>query len=89
MAFKSFPDINWQILELIAKGDKVVAWFTVTGTHEAEYEGIPATGNKIKESVIVIFQFRDGKCIETREEEDTLGFMQQLGFELRPKEAGK
>ncbi len=86
MAFKGFPDINWNTHELIAKGDKVIARFTVTGTHEGEYQGIPATGNKINISVIAIFQFKDGKCIETREEEDALGFMQQLGFELKPKE---
>ncbi len=89
MSFKGFPDSNWNIHELIAKGDKVIARFTVTGTHEGEYQGIPATGTKIKISVIVIFQFKDGKCIETREEEDVLGFMQQLGFELKTKEEVK
>ncbi len=86
MAFKVFPDFNMKTHELIAKGDKVIARQTVTGTHQEEYHGIPATGNKIKLSVILILQFQDGKCIEIRDEEDTLGFMQQLGFELKPKE---
>jgi steroid delta-isomerase-like uncharacterized protein len=89
MAFNGFPDINWKTHELIAKGDKVIARLTQTGTHEGEYHGIPATGNKIKISVISISQFKDGKCIETREELDALGFMQQLGMELKPKEAEK
>ena len=86
MAFKGFPDINWKTQDLIAKGDKVIARITQAGTHEGEYRGIPATGNKIKVGVISIFKFKDGKCVEIREEYDGLGFMQQLGFELKPKE---
>jgi steroid delta-isomerase-like uncharacterized protein len=86
MVYKGFPDFSWNINELIARGDKVIARTTFTGTHEGEYHGIPATGNKIKLSIISIFQFKNGKCIETREEEDVLGYMQQLGMELKPKE---
>ena len=79
MAYKGFPDINWKTQDLIAKGDKVIARITQAGTHEEEYRGIPATGNKIEFGVIPIFQFKDGKCVEIREEADLLGFMQQLG----------
>ena len=86
MAFKSFPDFNMETHELIAKEGKVIARLTVTGTHEEEYHGIPATGIKIKFSVILMLQFKDGKCIEIRDEGDYLGFMQQLGMELKPKE---
>jgi steroid delta-isomerase-like uncharacterized protein len=89
MAFKGFPDINWKIQDLIAKGDKVIFRITETGTHDGEYRGIPATGNKIKVGVISILQFKDGKCVEIREEYDGLGFMQQLGMELKPKEGEK
>jgi steroid delta-isomerase-like uncharacterized protein len=86
MAFKGFPDINWKTQDLVAKEDKVIARITQAGTHEGEFRGIPATGNKTEFGVIPIFQFKDGKCIEVREEADMLGFMQQIGFELVPKE---
>jgi len=86
MAFAGFPDINWETHELIAKGDKVIVRLTQAGTHEGEYRGIPATGNKIKMGGISIFQMEDGKCLEIREEYNALGFMQQLGFELKPME---
>jgi steroid delta-isomerase-like uncharacterized protein len=84
--YKGFPDYSWNIHELIAKGDKVIAWSVFTGTHEGDYGSIPATGNTIRLSIISIFQFKDGKWIETREEENILGFMRQLGMELKPKE---
>ena len=89
MVYKGFPDSSWNIHDLIAKRDKVIARTTFSGTHEGEYQDIPATGNKIKLSIISILQFKDGKCIEIREEEDILGFMLQLGMELKPKEGEK
>ncbi len=87
MEFQGFPnDYNGEFHELIAKGDKVIARYTVTGTHEGEYYGIPATGNKIEFGVIDIFHIKEGKIVEIREEIDSLGLMMKLGMELKPKE---
>jgi len=86
MNLKGFPDLNWVIHEIVAKGDKVIGRFTLTGTHSGDWQGIPASGNKIKITEIVIWQMKDGKCVEVREEGDMLGLMQQLGMELKPKE---
>jgi predicted ester cyclase len=89
MAFEGFPDIYLKTHELIAKGDKVLAWFNETGTHEGEYHDIPATGNKIELGIITIFYIKEGKIVEAREEADSLGLMMQLGMELKPKEGEK
>ncbi len=89
MHFKGFSDLNWSMHDFIAKGDKVIARFSVTGTHSGEWQGIPVTGNKVKNSVIAIFHIRDGKCVEVKEEVDVLGIMMQLGMELKPKEDEK
>ena len=48
--------------------------------------GIPATGNKIESSGILIARIENGKVVEQREEFDMMGFMQQLGMELKPRE---
>jgi steroid delta-isomerase-like uncharacterized protein len=89
MIFRAFPDINWSIKELFAIGDRVIVWNIVTGTHEGEFAGIPATGNKIEVSSILILRLENGKIVEEREEADMLGLMQQLGMELKPKETEK
>ena len=89
MEFKGFPDYNCKTHELIAKGDKVIARFTCTGTHEGEYWGIPASGNKIEYDGIDIFHIKEGKIVEMREELDSLGLMMKLGMELKPKEEEK
>jgi len=89
MALNGFPDYNCKTHELIAKGDKVIARVTCTGTHDGEFQGIPATGNKIEFGVIDIVHIKEGKIVEIREEIDSLGLMMQLGMELKPKEGEK
>jgi len=83
----AFPDISYSIEELIAVEDRVISRFIVRGTHEGEFQGIPATGNKIESSGVMISRIENGKIVEDKEELDQLGMMMQLGMELKPKEA--
>ena len=85
----AFPDISHSIEELIAVGDKVILRAIDRGTHQGEFSGIPATEKKIEFGVLVIFRVEDGKIVEAWEEFEMLGLMQQLGMELKPKEAEK
>jgi predicted ester cyclase len=80
MFYDAFPDLAHSIEELIASGDKVIARIIATGTHD---------GNTIELSFIVIVHIENGKFVEQRQEIDMLGFMQQLGMELKPKEMEK
>ena len=89
MFWKGFPDISFNIEELIAVGDKIIVRFITRGTHNGEYMGIPATGNKIESSGIIISRIVNGKVVEQWEDFDMLGMMQQLGMELKPKEGEK
>jgi hypothetical protein len=83
---RAFPDFNVRIEEIFADGDRVIIRGLLTGTHEEEFQGIPATGDKFIVSFINILQIKDGKIIEDRTDMDMLGWMQQLGMELKPKE---
>jgi predicted ester cyclase len=51
--------------------------------------GIPATGNTIEFGELGILQIKEGKIVKGWFMEDVLGLMQQLGMELKPKEAEK
>jgi len=84
-----FPDVIWNIEDMVAVGDVVITRSVFRGTHTGNFQGIPATGNKIELSSIIIARIKDGKIIEEREDYDTLGMMQQLGMELKPAEAKK
>ena len=79
----------WAGLTRKRSGDKVVLRFVVQGTHKAELEGIPPTGNKVVVSTFSIFRLKDGLIVEEIEDADMLGLYQQLGMELKPKEVKK
>jgi ketosteroid isomerase-like protein len=89
LLWAGFPDIHWDIEELVAHGDRVIARFVCRSTHTGEYQGILPTGNKFESGGIWMGLVKDGKILEAKEEADLLGMMQQLGLELKPKEAKK
>ena len=86
--YESFPDYNHTIDDLIATGEYVAVRSTARGTHEAEFEGIPATGNTIEYGQIVIFRLIDGLIVEAWIQEDNLTMMSQLGLNLAPSGSG-
>ena len=45
--FEAFPDLHVSVDELIAEDDRVFVRSTMTGTHDGEYKGIPATGRHV------------------------------------------
>lgn len=84
--WSAFPDIKWNIEEMITSGNAVMVRWTVTATHEGEYLGLPPTGNKCESGGVWITHIKEGKLVEVREEVDVLGWMEQLGMELKMKE---
>jgi steroid delta-isomerase-like uncharacterized protein len=75
----AFPDLTLALKNQYTDGDVSVIEFVATGTHQAELEGIPATGKSIRVNVVDVVTVRDGKIIGEREYYDQLGMMQQLG----------
>lgn len=88
LLWSSFPDIQWKIEEMIAKGSKVIVRFTVSGTFKEEYQGIPPTNDTFGSGGVWIASIEDGKLVEAREDVDQLGWMLQLGMEVKPKDEG-
>lgn len=86
---KAFPDLSWNVQEMIPAGEKVIVSYIGRGTHKGEFEGIPATGNQIEWSGTAIIRIENGKIVEEKEDNDGLNIMLQLGFELKSKEAEK
>ena len=85
----AFPDLNHELNNMVAEGDRVVLRVTLTGTHEGEFMGIPPTGNKIKYTGMLEGRFSEGKLVELWGVGDMLTLMQQLGMELKAMEGEK
>ncbi len=80
----AFPDLRNTIEDLVAEGDRVVARLTITGTHQGEFLGIPATGKPIRIEAFDMWRLAGGKCAEHWVQGDLLGLMQQLGVAAAP-----
>jgi ketosteroid isomerase-like protein len=87
--YASFPDWTHNIEDIIAEGDKVAVKLTQIGTHQALYEGIVATGKRMTNPAMSIMTIINGQVKDWWVIEDNLGFMNQLGMELKPIEKKK
>ena len=80
MYIAAFPNLRFDPEDLLASGDKAVARVRVTGTHEGEFMGMPATGKAINVQAIDIVRFGDdGLAREHWGVFDVMAMMQQLG----------
>lgn len=74
-----FPDLHYEIVDLIITHDRVVARVVMTGTHTGTLFGIPPTGKRVNVNQINIEQIVNGKIAEHWRVTDELTMMKQLG----------
>ena len=77
---EAFPDLHFEIVDLIAEGDKVLTRWVLTGTHQGEYLGVPATGRSIKVAGMSLDRIADGLVVEGFDGWDALELRRQLGL---------
>jgi steroid delta-isomerase-like uncharacterized protein len=77
--FKAFPDIQWKLDDVIAEGDQVAVKWSWQGTHTAQIANFTATGKTVSNTGMAVFEFKDGKIINSKVLTDRLGFLQELG----------
>ena len=75
----AFPDMQMTPLTVMAEGDRVMSRFRVTGTHEGEFLGIPATGRRVEMEGFDEVRFVEGRVTEHWGAMDSALLMEQLG----------
>lgn len=76
----AFPDLSLKINDFFSSDDRTCTAFTLKGTHEQDFMGIPATQKSAEVHGMVISRIKDNKIVEDRELLDNLTFFQQLGI---------
>ena len=77
----AFPDLNFDIQEMVGEGNRVVAFWIMSGTHQGDLDNIPATGRQFSISGMTIYDFDDaGKVCGHTQAYDRLGFIGQMGL---------
>jgi len=78
--FSAIPDFCATINQIVAEGDLVYVYNTITGTHAgAGFLNHPPTGNKIKFDAVDMFRLREGKLCEHWDVADTRALFTQAG----------
>ena len=78
--FAAIPDSCATINRIIAEGDFVFVFSTITGTHSGKgFLDYEPTGNKMNYNVVDMFRLRDGKLAEHWDVADTRALFTQVG----------
>jgi steroid delta-isomerase-like uncharacterized protein len=82
------PDLVMAFPEIVAKPDKIVAVWTMTGTQTGPMVTpggtVPGTGRKVSVTGMSIDYLRDGKMVKEVVIFNALEMLMQLGFTLNP-----
>lgn len=78
---KAFPDLHFEINDMIITDTKAAVLSTMTGTNSGPFMGMPATNKKVTIMGIDYLLFnKDAICTEHWGYEDDMSMMQQLGM---------
>ena len=75
----AFPDMKIEVETMVADEEQVAFAYTLTGTHQGDFNGIAATNKPIKIRGMQISKFVDGKMTERWGSSDELGILKQIG----------
>ena len=78
--WEAVPDARLALDDAFGAGDQVAARLTISGTHEGELMGVPASQRSMSVEVITILRFDgDGLIAERWNVADFLSMLQQIG----------
>jgi len=84
----AFPNLNMQIEDIVAEGDRVAVRISCRGTHTGPLLDIPPTGKDMLLGAMIFMRFdENGRYAEGWGEHDKLSLLEQLGVTATPQEA--
>lgn len=74
----AFPDLRNTIDDVVSSGDKIAFRWTMSGTHQGEFEGHPPTEQLVTVTGITMLRLEDGKVAEDRFESSGPSISEQV-----------
>jgi steroid delta-isomerase-like uncharacterized protein len=84
--FTAFPDLARTVTDVLIDGDRAVVVTNVTGTHDGDFFGLPASGRHVEFLSAFVYTLRDGAIVHERRILDFTGVLIQVGV-LKAKPA--
>jgi steroid delta-isomerase-like uncharacterized protein len=76
---QAFPDAQFTLEDRIVGDDRIAVRWTMHGTQQGEFQGIPPTGKVVTVTGMAIHRFEGDQIQESWDYFDALGLLQQLG----------
>ncbi len=76
----AFSDLRFELQEVVAEDNVVIAAVTMTGRHTGSFNGIEPTGRRINHKQAHVFTLTNGQIGHHRAVRDDLGLLRQLGW---------
>ena len=76
----AFPDIEIDDEDNISQGDRVGMRWTMRGTHDGDFWGMPGTGKRVEVTGMDIFRIADGCIQDAWIETDYMTLLRQIGM---------
>jgi steroid delta-isomerase-like uncharacterized protein len=86
--FNAFPGLTFTTDTLLIDGNGVAQFFTISGTHQGPFGGVPATGRKFQITGAWLFTLDDdGLIVHDRRVYDVTNMLVQIGaLRTKPRE---
>lgn len=72
------PDLHLDVREVLATGDRAVAYLTVSGTHRGEFLGVPPTGYSVRFDSVDLYRLEGGQIAEVWPMPDLAGIRRHM-----------
>ncbi|MGA9573421.1 MAG: ester cyclase [Lysobacterales bacterium] len=76
----AFPDLNFDIREMIEENDRVAVNWVMSGTHLGDLALLPATGRKFSIEGMRFYAFKNVRLCGHTQSFDQVGFLKQMGI---------
>jgi predicted ester cyclase len=76
---QSFTNASLTSNMTVAEGELVCTQFTLEADHTGEFQGVPATGTRVRADGCTVLRFAGGACVERWATFDFLGVLVQIG----------
>ena len=85
---EAFPDMRYDVEEMVAEGDLVATRWTCTATHEGEFMGFEPTERRATIGGMTFLRFAgDGTILEGWTQMDAIGLLRAIGALREPVRA--
>ena len=86
---RSFPDLRYEVVDLIADGERASLRWRATGTQDGPFGPVGPTGRRAEWSGATFFRVVDGRVTESWSANELFQLLKQLGATVHPPPAGE